>query len=42
MGTDLSGASFRDVELLEARLGGVQLHGAALERVVVRGGRSTT
>ncbi|MET9961045.1 pentapeptide repeat-containing protein [Streptomyces sp. NPDC006326] len=39
VGTDLSGASLRDVELLEARLGGVQLHGSVWERVVVRGGK---
>ncbi|MCX4526555.1 MULTISPECIES: pentapeptide repeat-containing protein [unclassified Streptomyces] len=39
VGTDLSGASLRDVELVEARLGGVQSHGAVWERVVVRGGK---
>ncbi|MER5810456.1 pentapeptide repeat-containing protein [Streptomyces sp. NPDC002033] len=39
VGTDLSGASLRDVELLEPRLGGAQLHGAVLERVLVRGGK---
>ncbi|MFE9931391.1 pentapeptide repeat-containing protein [Streptomyces sp. NPDC005533] len=39
VGTDLSGASWRDVELVDARLGGVQMHGAVLERVVVRGGK---
>lgn len=40
MGTELAGAQFRDVEVVEARLGGAQLHGAVLERVVVRGGKS--
>ncbi len=39
IGTDLSGASLRDVEVVDARLGGAQLHGAVLERVVVRGGK---
>ncbi|MEU6115890.1 pentapeptide repeat-containing protein [Streptomyces sp. NPDC047117] len=39
VGTDLSGASFRDVEMRDARLGGTQLHGAVLERVVVHGGK---
>ncbi|MFD7263230.1 pentapeptide repeat-containing protein [Streptomyces sp. NPDC059874] len=39
VGTDLSGSSWRDVELVDARLGGVQLHGAVLERVLVRGGK---
>ncbi|MER5760898.1 pentapeptide repeat-containing protein [Streptomyces sp. NPDC002082] len=39
VGTDLSGASLRDVELLDPRLGGVQLHGSVLERVLVRGGK---
>src|SRR5690606_38570043 len=29
----------RDVELTDARLGGTQLHGAQLERVLVRGGK---
>lgn len=42
VGTDLGSATFRDVEVVDARLGGVQLHGAVLERVVFRGGRSTT
>lgn len=42
VGTDLAEATLRDVELVDARLGGVQLHGAVLERVLVRGGRSTT
>ena len=37
VGTDLAEASLRDVELVDARLGGVQLHGAVLERV--RGAR---
>ncbi len=39
VGTDLAGATLRDVELTDARLGGTQLHGAALERVRVRGGK---
>ena len=32
-------ATLRDVEVVDARLGGVQLHGAVLERVVIRGGK---
>ncbi|MGW0535837.1 pentapeptide repeat-containing protein [Streptomyces sp. NPDC003032] len=39
VGTDLAEASLRDVEVVDARLGGVQLHGSVLERVVVRGGK---
>ncbi|QEV18793.1 pentapeptide repeat-containing protein [Streptomyces alboniger] len=39
VGTDLVEASMRDVEVVDARLGGVQLHGSVLERVVVRGGK---
>ncbi|CAM5445304.1 Pentapeptide repeat-containing protein OS=Streptomyces alboniger OX=132473 GN=CP975_16000 PE=4 SV=1 [Streptomyces alboniger] len=39
VGTDLAEASLRDVEVVDARLGGVQLHGGVLERVVVRGGK---
>ncbi|MEU7147319.1 pentapeptide repeat-containing protein [Streptomyces sp. NPDC045456] len=39
VGTDLSQVSLRDVEVLDARLGGVQMHAAVLERVVVRGGK---
>ncbi|MEU4729147.1 pentapeptide repeat-containing protein [Streptomyces sp. NPDC023588] len=39
VGTDLSEASLRDVELVDARLGGVRMHGGVLERVVVRGGK---
>ncbi|ATL28717.1 pentapeptide repeat-containing protein [Streptomyces formicae] len=39
VGTDLTEASLRDVEVVDARLGGVQLHGGVLERVVVRGGK---
>ncbi|GAA2684754.1 pentapeptide repeat-containing protein [Streptomyces lunalinharesii] len=39
VGTDLSQASLRDVEVVDGRLGGLQLHGAVLERVVVRGGK---
>ncbi|MEU6538125.1 pentapeptide repeat-containing protein [Streptomyces sp. NPDC047000] len=39
VGTNLAEATLRDVELLDARLGGVQLHGAVLERVLVRGGK---
>ncbi|MGH3309351.1 MAG: pentapeptide repeat-containing protein [Streptomyces sp.] len=39
VGADLSGAEIRDVELLDARLGGTQVHGARLSRVLVRGGK---
>ncbi|MGW5972975.1 pentapeptide repeat-containing protein [Streptomyces sp. NPDC055186] len=39
VGTDLTGATLRDVEVTDARLGGTQLHGAVLERVLVRGGK---
>jgi uncharacterized protein YjbI with pentapeptide repeats len=39
VGTDLSGAQLRDVELLDVRLGGSQVHGARLSRVLVRGGK---
>ncbi|MFE5405357.1 pentapeptide repeat-containing protein [Streptomyces sp. NPDC056580] len=39
VGTDLAEATFRDVELLDPRLGGTQMHGAVLERVVIRGGK---
>ncbi|HWM39482.1 MAG TPA: pentapeptide repeat-containing protein [Streptomyces sp.] len=39
VGTDLAGAELRDVELLDARLGGVQVHGAHMTRVLVRGGK---
>ncbi|WP_306439687.1 pentapeptide repeat-containing protein [Streptomyces sp. BR123] len=39
VGTDLAGASLRDVELVDARLGGTALHGAVLERVEFRGGK---
>lgn len=31
--------SLRDVEVVDARLGGVQLHGAVFERVLIRGGK---
>lgn len=39
VGTDLAGAELRDVEVLDARLGGTQVHGARLSRVLVRGGK---
>lgn len=39
VGTDLTSASLRDVELTDARFGGVQAHGGAWERVWVRGGK---
>ncbi|MFI7410485.1 pentapeptide repeat-containing protein [Streptomyces sp. NPDC049627] len=39
VGTDLAESTLRDVELVDPRLGGVQLHGAVLERVVIRGGK---
>ncbi|MEX2984705.1 pentapeptide repeat-containing protein [Streptomyces sp. C36] len=39
VGTDLAGASLRDVEVRDGRFGGVQLHGAVLERVLVKGGK---
>lgn len=39
VGTDLAESTLRDVELVDARLGGAQLHGAVLERVLVRGGK---
>ncbi|MER5492318.1 pentapeptide repeat-containing protein [Streptomyces sp. NPDC002490] len=39
VGTDLAGATLRDTEVVDARLGGVQLYGAGLERVVIRGGK---
>ncbi|WP_369207849.1 pentapeptide repeat-containing protein [Streptomyces sp. PU-14G] len=39
VGMDLAGAELRDVELRDARLGGVQLHGSRLNRVLVRGGK---
>nr|WP_311203340.1 pentapeptide repeat-containing protein [Streptomyces gossypii] len=39
VGTNLASAEFRDVELTDARLGGVQLHGSRLMRTVVRGGK---
>lgn len=39
VGTDLAEATLRDVEVVEARLGGTQAHGAVLERVLVRGGK---
>lgn len=39
MGTDLAGVALRDVEIVDARLGGVQMHGAVLERVLIRGGK---
>ncbi|MFF0039780.1 pentapeptide repeat-containing protein [Streptomyces mirabilis] len=39
VGTDLAESTWRDVELVDARLGGVQLHGAVLERVLIRGGK---
>jgi uncharacterized protein YjbI with pentapeptide repeats len=39
VGTDLAGAELRDVELLDARLGGTQAHGSRLSRVLVRGGK---
>lgn len=39
VGTDLAESTLRDVEVIDARLGGAQLHGAVLERVVVRGGK---
>ncbi|MFJ8633852.1 pentapeptide repeat-containing protein [Streptomyces sp. NPDC093568] len=39
VGTDLAESTLRDVEVIDARLGGVQLHGAVLERVVFRGGK---
>ncbi|MGW6209162.1 pentapeptide repeat-containing protein, partial [Streptomyces sp. NPDC055089] len=32
VGTDLAGVALRDVEIVDARLGGVQMHGAVLER----------
>lgn len=39
VGTDLADATLRDVEVLDARLGGVRSHGAVLERVLIRGGK---
>ena len=39
VGTDLAEATLRDVEVLDARLGGAQAHGSVWERVVVRGGK---
>ncbi|MFF0160160.1 pentapeptide repeat-containing protein [Streptomyces sp. NPDC005263] len=39
VGTDLAEATLRDVEVVDARMGGVQLHGAVLERVLIRGGK---
>ncbi|MFD7920625.1 pentapeptide repeat-containing protein [Streptomyces sp. NPDC059740] len=39
VGTDLSEATLRDVEVVDARLGGARAWGAVLERVVVRGGK---
>ncbi|MGW7515107.1 pentapeptide repeat-containing protein [Streptomyces sp. NPDC054796] len=39
VGTGLARAEIRDVELADARLGGTQLHGARLTRVLVRGGK---
>ncbi|MFC4494561.1 pentapeptide repeat-containing protein [Streptomyces ovatisporus] len=39
VGTDLAGAELRDVEIVDARLGGVQMHGTHLSRVLVRGGK---
>ncbi|WP_181764163.1 pentapeptide repeat-containing protein [Streptomyces albidus (ex Kaewkla and Franco 2022)] len=39
VGTDLAGAELRDVEVLDARLGGGQIHGSRMSRVLVRGGK---
>ncbi|MGW0995122.1 pentapeptide repeat-containing protein [Streptomyces sp. NPDC002523] len=39
VGTHLAESTFRDVEVHDARLGGTQMHGAVLERVLIRGGK---
>lgn len=39
VGSDLSSMAVRDVTVHDARLGGVQAHGAVWERVVLRGGK---
>jgi uncharacterized protein YjbI with pentapeptide repeats len=39
VGTQLAEATLRDVEVIDARLGGAQAHGAVLERVVLQGGK---